>query len=241
MAQSALIAAFLVGLAGGLHCAAMCGGFITALAARPARAAALEPARSLVVANAAAQAGRIATYVALGAALGGAGGAAFAVAWEPLQRGLYVAANLALLALAYGLWRDARGGAWFESAGLALFRRVAPAMQRHVTGRGIVSRFLLGLLWGLTPCALVYGVLPVALLSGGAWNGAAVMLAFGAGTLPNVLAAGYALARVRAARPGARWRVAASVLVAAFAVAGLYRAVFVPAALGAGPFCLVPP
>ena len=33
------------------------------------------------------------------------------------------------------------------------------------------ARFALGVLWGLTPCALVYGVLPVALLSGGAWQG----------------------------------------------------------------------
>ena len=51
----------------------------------------------------------------------------------------------------------------------------------------------MGMLWGLTPCALVYSVLPLALLAGGALQGALVMLAFGIATLPNLVVAGYAL------------------------------------------------
>jgi hypothetical protein len=93
--------------------------------------------------------------------------------------------------------------------------------------------------WGFTPCALIYGVLPVALLSGSAGNGALVMLAFGMGTLPNLLAAGWTLAKSRQWFAGRRFRYAAAAIIAAFALLGLYRAWFEPGALGQGPFCLV--
>ena len=95
-------------------------------------------------------------------------------------------------------------------------------------------------MWGFTPCALVYGVLPVALLAGSAVDGALVMLAFGLGTLPNLLAAGWTLARSRRWFADSRYRYGAAALIAAFALLGLYRAWFVPEALGQGPFCLVP-
>ena len=93
-------------------------------------------------------------------------------------------------------------------------------------------------MWGATPCGLVYGVLPVALLAGSAADGALVMLAFGLGTLPNLLVAGYAIRHSRQWFSHAAWRYGAALVVAAFALAGLYRAWFVPSALGQGPFCL---
>ena len=67
-----------------------------------------------------------------------------------------------------------------------------------------------------------------------------VMLAFGLGTLPNLLAAGMLIGRGQRllARPGVRY--VAGALIAAFAAYGLYRAAFVPAALAHGPFCIVP-
>jgi sulfite exporter TauE/SafE len=92
----------------------------------------------------------------------------------------------------------------------------------------------------MTPCALVYGVLPVAALSGSPADGALVMLAFGAGTLPNLVFAGYAIQRA------SRWfalpvvRRSAALIVATFGVAGLYRVLFVPEVLANGPFCVVP-
>ena len=66
-------------------------------------------------------------------------------------------------------------------------------------------------------------------------EGALVMLAFGAGTLPNLLAGG------RAARPARAWldrravRYGAALLLVAFALAGLCRALFGADGAGAGP------
>jgi hypothetical protein len=70
---------------------------------------------------------------------------------------------------------------------------------------------------------MVYGVLVAALLSGSALQGAALMLAFGAGTLPNLLliGAGAAAGQRWLARPAPRRL--AGLLVAGFGLAGLAR------------------
>lgn len=237
MPESALIAAFLTGLLGGLHCVAMCGGWLT-MAARPPAAAVVLPAAALRRAQAASHAGRLVTYTALGAAVGAVGGAAYALALAPVQRAVYVAANLLLLALALSL--ALRGFQWnvVERAGLALFRRLLPMVTRVAPRSGLPARFALGLAWGATPCALIYGVLPVAMFAGSATNGALVMLAFGVGTLPNLLAAGWLLGRSPRLLSSDGYRYGAATLVAGFALFGIYRALFVPEALGQGPFCL---
>lgn len=241
MAQSALIAAFLAGLLGGLHCLAMCGGYVGALAAGgPSQSSVILPARVVFFRQVAAHAGRIASYAALGAIVGAAGGAALGTAWLPVQRGLYAAANLLLLVLAVGVASGVSPFAWLERAGLRLYAALLPVARPLAGGTSVASRFGLGLLWGFTPCGLVYGVLPVAMLAGGALDGALVMLLFGLGTVPNLLAAGLLIGRGQRvlARPAVRYL--AGALIAAFALVGLYRALFVPAALAHGPFCIVP-
>lgn len=237
MPDSALLAAFLAGLLGGMHCVAMCGGWLAVVARGPAATVVL-PARTLRWSQAASHAGRLVTYALLGAAVGAAGGAAYALALAPVQRVVYVAANLLLLGLACSLaWR---GFQWnlVERAGLAVFRRLLPLVTRVAPRSGLPARFVLGLAWGATPCALIYGVLPVAMFAGSAGHGALVMLAFGAGTLPNLLAAGWMLGRAPRLFAADGYRYGAAALVGAFALFGIYRALFVPEALGQGPFCL---
>jgi sulfite exporter TauE/SafE len=241
MAQSALIAAFVAGLLGGLHCIAMCGGYVTALAAGNAgQSVQILHARTLFVRQTVSNFARIGTYVVLGATVGAAGASLVAIEWVAVQRWLYAAANLLLLVLAFAVATGRSPFAALERAGLALYRAALPAAARLGRQPGAWSRVGLGLLWGLTPCGLVYSVLPVALLSGSALDGALVMLMFGVGTLPNLLAAGYVLGRARHRFQAPAWRWAGGALIAAFAIAGLYRAWFVPAALAHGPFCIVP-
>jgi uncharacterized protein len=237
MPQSALIGAFLAGLLGGLHCFAMCSGWI-AVAVRPAGPVELQPAGMLRAGQAANHAGRITTYMVLGAAFGAAGGAALALAVAPIQRVLYIIANLALLLLALSLVGRGVQFAALEKLGLTLFLRFLPMVRTLAPRSTLASRYVLGIVWGLTPCALVYSVLPVALLSGSAVNGALVMLAFGLGTLPNILAAGWTLARSRRWLAEPRYRYAAAAIIGLFASLGLYRAWLAPESLGHGPFCL---
>jgi sulfite exporter TauE/SafE len=84
---------------------------------------------------------------------------------------------------------------------------------------------------------LTYTVLPVALFAGGPGPGAAVMLAFGVGTLPNLVVAGVAAARARTWLEARRIRLAAAVLLASFAAIGIWRALVGTPSLAQGPFC----
>ena len=66
------------------------------------------------------------------------------------------------------------------------------------------------------------------------------MLAFGLGTVPNLVATNLLIARTRPPSGRAAWRIAAALLLAGFAVVGIYRALYDPNALAHGPFCLLP-
>ena len=243
MALSALIGAFLAGAFGGVHCIAMCGGFATALSGRAGAepgargVVTLHPARALALRQLPHNAGRILTYAILGATAGGAGEAILSISggW-PLQRALYAAANLFLLALAVSIATRRNLYAGLQTAGHAVFGSVLPAVRPLMRADSPAARVALGMVWGLVPCALIYAVLPVALFAGGAWEGAAVMAAFGLGTLPNLLAAGYLASRARSLRNARALRLAAATLIGGFALVGLWRAAM-PGALPHNPFC----
>jgi sulfite exporter TauE/SafE len=198
VALSALIGAWLAGVLGGAHCLAMCGGFLAALSSAGAPSQPLVPARSLVWRQLPYNLGRVTTYGVLGAAVGAAGGASLLTVHAlPLQRALFVTANLFLVALGVGIvWRREGAGA-IQRAAAGVFTRLAPAVRALATRDAAGARFALGMIWGLVPCGLVYGVLPIALFAGSTLAGAAVMVAFGLGTLPNLVAAGWVVARAR--------------------------------------------
>ena len=243
MAISALISAWLAGLLGGAHCIAMCGGFVAALAAprEPVAAVPLRSSGALVVAQLPYHLGRIASYALVGAAFGAVGGIALAApGLLSLQRALYVVANLFLLGLAVAVAAGAAHGGLLQRAGAGLFARIMPVVRSLRSRDALPARVGLGLVWGLVPCGLTYSVLPLALFSGSGFDGAMVMLAFGVGTLPSLLAVGWLAGRASRwlARTGVRY--AAAALLTAFAGAGIYRALFGPMATGQGPFCIVP-
>ena len=76
-------------------------------------------------------------------------------------------------------------------------------------------------------------------MSGGSGSGAAVMLAFGLGTLPNLLRAGMLFKRLRAITSNRRVRLAAGALVAGFGVAGLANAANLGEHIRQGLLCII--
>lgn len=243
MALSALIAAWLAGALGAVHCMAMCGGFVTAASGVAGRSAGqslpVHPARTVTAGQLVSNLGRVTTYTLLGASVGSAGGLLTdALDWQPVQRTLYVVANMFLLTLALAIATRRDRFAWLQRSGAALFRKVAPAVPRLRRHQGVAAKFSLGMIWGLIPCGLIYSVLPIALFAGGAWQGAAVMLAFGVGTLPNLLVAAWVLARTPRALDNQTTRYLAASLLCGFAVFGIWRALSGPLAAGQGAFCL---
>ena len=86
---------------------------------------------------------------------------------------------------------------------------------------------------------MVYSALTAALLAGSALRGAGLMLAFGLGTLPNLLLAGLLLQRLRSATR-ARWlRLSSGLLVLGFGVFGLANATTLGGRLWQGIVCHV--
>jgi hypothetical protein len=86
---------------------------------------------------------------------------------------------------------------------------------------------------------LTYSVLAIALVSGGAANGAALMVAFGLGTLPNLLLAGWLLRRARSWFQGRMVRWVSGGLVLGFGIAGLANAAQLGDQIRRGVLCLI--
>ena len=74
--------------------------------------------------------------------------------------------------------------------------KLAPAARGLLPVTSFPRALGLGLLWGWLPCGLVYSVLLLAATSERAADGSLVMLAFGLGTLPAMLATGLGAARL---------------------------------------------
>lgn len=239
IAWSAVLGAYVAGVVGGMHCIAMCGGFAAAVAPLPASAP-LQPARKLAAGALASNIGRVATYTLVGALVGGIGNGLFIAAdWLPVQRALYVIANLMLIAVAVTLVAQREPLRWLQGWMGPAFVAIAPVFARVARRDAIGARLALGMLWGLVPCAMIYSVLPLALFAGDAAQGALVMLAFGLGTLPNLLAAGWLVARVRTCLDAIHARAIAAVVLASFAIVGIARALGDSSSLASNPFCLL--
>jgi uncharacterized protein len=219
------LAAFTLALLGGLHCAGMCGGFVGALQIqRPKQVPAARLAAGYHV-------GRITSYTLAGALVGLLGGALYAADVLPLQIALLVLGSLMLLAIGATLFGRAAWLKRLEPLGLGIWRLVGPYARRVYPPRSGTQALLAGLAWGWIPCGMVYGALPLALVAGGAAQGALVMLAFGIGTLPNMLAVDVAVTHIRGtqrggALTGARaWlKPAAGAVIVVFGLSGLAHA-----------------
>ncbi len=223
MPESGFLAVFLIGLLGGVHCAGMCGGIVSALSLQSPLSAA-KP-RSPWTIHLAYNLGRIASYTIAGAVIGAVGSLGLLLDnWLPVQIGLYIAANLMMVALGLYLTGVTQTLAFAERAGQWLWRRVQPLTRRFLPVRGVAQAFPLGMLWGWLPCGLVYSVLTMTLLSGSAIRGAAIMLAFGLGTLPNLMLAGLLLVRFRSIVQGRALRLGSGLIVLSFGLWGLFKA-----------------
>lgn len=203
MDYSILITALVVGLLGGIHCLGMCGGVVGALTFGVD--VKIQKSRfRMTLFQFAYNLGRIVSYVIIGAAFGYLGMALGSLAtFLPAQQLLQLVAGLFMIAL--GLYL---AGWWFgivavEKVGQGLWKRVQPYANKLTPIHTLPQAWLYGLVWGWLPCGLVYSMLIMAMSAGGALEGALVMLAFGLGTLPNLLLMGvFAFYFTRIARKG---------------------------------------
>lgn len=217
MPEVSLVTAFLAGLLGGVHCIGMCGGIVAAMSFQGGHR---QPFRFHLGYNL----GRLASYALAGLLAGLVGSAAFlSDRLLPLQTGLYVLAQAMLILLGLYLAGFSRAVLWLERAGALLWRHLQPAFGRLLPVRSFPGAVAAGAVWGWLPCGLVYSVLVSALATGDPGWGALLMLAFGLGTLPNLLAMGWAADRLRAWARHTLVKQGAGLTVALFGCYGLYQ------------------
>ncbi len=201
--------ALILGLLGGGHCLGMCGGLMGALTLAIPPEQRGRRLRLLVAYNL----GRVVSYACAGLLLGLAG---WAVASSPAAMALRVVAALLLIAMGLYLAGWWNGLTRIEALGRGLWRVIQPAACRLMPVSSLPQALLLGALWGWLPCGLVYSTLLWAASQGSAGYSAALMLAFGLGTWPILLATGLAAQRVNAMLRRRSVRVAGGLLVILF-------------------------
>ncbi|MCB5190696.1 sulfite exporter TauE/SafE family protein [Methylobacillus arboreus] len=218
MPELSLLAALLVGLLGGGHCVGMCGGIVGAVSMSMPGS---RPQWRLLLAY---NLGRIFSYTMAGVVAGAVGASSFFLPHLlPVGKVLYVLANIMLILLGLYLANIWHGVIALERVGSMLWKRLQPFSKRWLPVRTIFQAGALGAIWGWLPCGLVYSVLIAALATGHPVQGGLLMLAFGLGTLPTLLAMGMAAVRLKAWLQQIWIRRVSGVLVLLFGVVGLLR------------------
>ena len=185
-----LVSAFLVGLLGSTHCLGMCGGIVSAFTFS-VRADLRRSPWTLAPYLLAYNLGRISSYVIAGIIVGAVGAGAFGML--PSDSSLWVVRLVTGgFMIALGLYL---AGWWpglqiLEKWGGALWRHIEPLGRKFLPVDHPLKALAIGLVWGWLPCGMVYAMLAWALSSSSAGQGGALMLAFGLGTLPMLLAIG---------------------------------------------------
>ncbi|BBN58669.1 sulfite exporter TauE/SafE family protein [Hydrogenovibrio marinus] len=190
MHESLLFTALMVGFLGGVHCLGMCSGVVGTLSFNLRPEVQLSLWRMFPY-QLAYNLGRVTSYALIGALFGWLGHTVTSLAtFLPAQQALQIFAGAFMLALGLyvaGIWN---GVVVVEKLGTFIWKRLQPVVSKMTSVRTIPQAWLYGMIWGWLPCGLVYSMVIMAISAGGALQGAAVMIAFGLGTMPNLLLMG---------------------------------------------------
>ena len=186
MQSSLAITALLMGLVGGPHCVVMCGAACAGIgrAAGPRKNSAMWTF----------QVGRVVGYALLG---GVAAASIQGLGWLTTQsaamRPVWTLFHVAAVALGLLLVFNAQQPVWMESTGKAIWLRA----RGWIGGHKFAAPLMIGTVWSLLPCGLLYSALLVAALSANAGQGALVMALFAAGTSVSMMAGPWLWLRLR--------------------------------------------
>lgn len=186
-----LSAALLAGLLGSAHCLGMCGG-ISGLFAVNTSVATLRTQIPFALAY---NAGRVVSYAVLGGIVG-LFGSVIVKASPSVAVGIRLASGIVIILVGLKVAFDLKLLNPVERMGASIWSRIAPAAQGLVPVTTLPRALGLGLVWGWLPCGLVYSVLMIAAASADSASGAAVMVAFGVGTMPAMVLTGLGAARL---------------------------------------------
>jgi hypothetical protein len=192
MQSSLAITALMMGVLGGPHCVAMCGAACAGLG----HAAGGRRAQTML----AFQLGRMAGYSLLGAlAASSVQGLGWLTTQSAAIRPLWSLLHLSALALGIVLMFQGKQPMWLEGAARNLWARVRTLNQHW----GQAAPWMVGGLWALMPCGLLYSALMVAALTSKPLEGAATMALFALGSSISLWAGPWLFLRMQTLGDGA--------------------------------------
>ncbi len=210
---------FFAGLVGGLgHCSFMCGPFVLSQTDSLTRMR-----DSLLIPY---HAGRITTYALMAAFLSGVLNIAFL--FLPI-RGFVIAPMLILAGIIFLISAfpvAARIFPWAARIKVGVPYRILSGAVTKISGRkSALKQYSLGLLLGFMPCGLVLSALLAASTAPSSFQAGLAMAAFGAGTMPALIATALGGRALQAKYPRAMKRVTQGMMVWSglwlFALAGM--------------------
>lgn len=205
--------AYMIGLMGSTHCLGMCGGISASLSMSLPVGQGYRRRQTLMLL--AFNGGRIASYVLIATLVALLSTSAVSQ-WGSLGPVLRSIAGALLILMGLSMAQWWQGIRYIERIGGPVWKRISP-LTRHVTPvKSPWQALALGGLWGWLPCGLVYSTLGWVALQPGVGSAAVTMLFFGLGTLPSMLATGYAASSVQKLRSHPKFRQLAGTLLIAF-------------------------
>ncbi len=198
--------AFMAGILGSGHCVGMCGSLVSACFVR------MGEAGKGVVPAVAYHGARVSIYVLVGVLAAALGLALVSTGIVGKVQGiLQIIAGLVVILLGLDIlgWLPRRLP--LIGIPMAAFGKYYFAASAKGPVRGAA---MAGLMNGLMPCALTLAVAVKASSAEQVWQGGALMLAFGLGTLPSMLFVSFVLGRLGARARGWLLKAAALVVIA---------------------------
>lgn len=193
-----LIASFILGFTGSLHCVGMCGPI--ALLVNGKNKDQLLLNRLLY------NTGRTFTYAAMGLVVGVMGRV---VTLSGMQSTVSIAAGLLIIASLFlpGVQRK------FFPALSGMIFRLKSSFSVHLRSHRSISALMTGVLNGFLPCGLVYAALTIALVQESILTSMSAMILFGVGTIPAMLVFVFSFQKVRTLIPWSFQRIQTLMLV----------------------------
>ena len=190
MHEFSYITAFAIGLMGGVHCIGMCGGIVSAISLS-VNTCVESPHPGAIKILILYNSGRLLSYTLAGGLMGSVGW--MVSHWLQIHQ---IQLILQLLAAVFMILLGLYLSGWWtmlvhiERAGRLIWKYIEPLGKKLLPVDSVFKALMLGVLWGWLPCGLVYSVLVWSVSAASFQQGALLMLSFGLGTLPNLLAMG---------------------------------------------------
>lgn len=193
-----LVAAFILGFTGSLHCVGMCGPIAMMVGGKAQQ--------HVIVYRLLYNFGRTLTYVAMGIVVGLLGKI---IQWGSVQGKISIGVGVLILLLL----AIPKVQTYFLPSLSKVVLRLKQSFGRQLQSKKFSAALVTGIFNGFLPCGLVYAALAIALVQSNLSGSAMAMALFGLGTIPAMLMAAYSWQVIRKVVPWSFQRIQTVMLV----------------------------